>query len=195
MSRCRQFGCRRPRAATKRCATRGDTCNRTNSASNSGGAAFVELRLPLDELVRRGAREILQRAIEVEVQKFLEEFGSVTMLDGRRMVVRNGYLPEREILTTVGPVAVQVPKVRDRCVSGVKFNSTLAPPYLRCSTRVAAALPWLYLKGISRRDLAEALKALEVLARDAAAKGLPPVALGRLKAQWCKSTRAGRAAT
>lgn len=95
-------------------------------------------------------------------------------------MVRNGYLPAREILTSVGPVEVQVPKVRDRSGGGVKFNSTLAPPYVRRSARVAAALPWLYLKGISSGDLGEAL---EVLVGEGA-KGLSPAALGRLKAQW-----------
>lgn len=159
---------------------RNDTCNRTSHASNQREAALMEVGLPLEDLVRRSAREILQRAIEAEVQDFLEEFGSVTMRDGRRTVVRNGYLPEREILTTIGPVAVQVPKVRDRSGAGVKFNSALAPPYVRRSARIAAALPWLYLKGISSGDLGEAL---EVLVGDGA-KGLSPAALGRLKAQW-----------
>ena len=58
------------------------------------------------------------------------------------MVVRNGDLPEREVLTAVGPVAVRVPKVRDRSGSGVKFNSALVPPYVRRSQRVSAAVPW-----------------------------------------------------
>jgi hypothetical protein len=95
-------------------------------------------------------------------------------------VVRNGHLPAREILTTVGAVEVRVPKVRDRTGSGVKFNSVLAPSYVRRSAWVAVALPWLYLKGISSGDLAEALK---VLVGDGA-KGLSPGALGRYKAQW-----------
>jgi transposase-like protein len=140
---------------------------------------LAELGLPLEELVRRGARDILQRAIEAEVEVLLDEFASVSLIDGRRAVVRNGYLPSREILTTVGPVEVQVPKVRDR-TGGVTFHSTLAPPDVRRSARVAAALPWLYLKGISSGDLGEAL---EVLVGDGA-KGLSPAALGRLKAQW-----------
>ena len=144
------------------------------------GGQLGELGLPLEELVRRGARGILQRAIEAEVEQLLAELGAASLIDGRRAVVRNGYLPTREILTSVGPVEVQVPKVRDRSGSGVKFNSALAPPYVRRSARVAAALPWLYLKGISSGDLGEAL---EVLVGDGA-KGLSPGALGRLKAQW-----------
>ncbi len=159
-----------------------DTSKRTWGArgAQDRGEQLAELGLPLEELVRRGARDILQRAIEAEVEQLLEEFGSVSLIDGRLAVVRNGYLPARAILTTVGPVEVQVPKVRDRSGSGVKFNSALAPPYVRRSARVAAALPWLYLKGISSGDLGEAL---EVLVGDGA-KGLSPAALGRLKAQW-----------
>ena len=101
-----------------------------------------------------------QRAIEAEVQVQLDEVASVSLIDGRRAVVRDGYLPARAILTTVGPVEVQVPKVRDRSGSGVRFNSALAPPYVRRSARIAAALPWLYLKGISSGDLGEALEVL-----------------------------------
>jgi len=159
---------------------RDGTSKQTTRASGAGAAAMTEVGLPLEELVRRGAREIIQRAIEAEVQLLLEQYEDVQLLDGRRAVVRNGTLPEREILTAVGPVTVQVPKVRDRSGSGVKFNSALAPPYVRRSARVSAALPWLYLKGVSSGDLGEAL---EVLVGDGA-KGLSPAALGRLKAQW-----------
>jgi transposase-like protein len=171
---------------------RDDTRQGTRGArgGQDGPGLSAELGLPLEELVRRGARDILQRAIEVEVQVQLDELAAVSLIDGRRAVVRNGYLPAREILTTVGPVEVQVPKVRDRSGSGVKFNSALAPPYVRRSARVAAALPWLYLKGISSGDLGEAL---EVLVGEAA-KGLSPAALGRLKAQWSEEYKgwAGR---
>jgi transposase-like protein len=159
---------------------RDDTSRDRGEARPAGLADLAELGVPLEELVRRGARDILQRAIEAEVEVLLEEISAVTLVDGRRAVVRNGFLPAREIPTTVGPVEVRVPKVRDRTGSGVKFNSVLAPPYVRRSARVAAALPWLYLKGISSGDLGEAL---EVLVGDGA-KGLSPGALGRLKAQW-----------
>ena len=85
-------------------------------------------------------------------------------------------------MTAVGPVAVTVPKVRDRSGGGVKFNSALVPPYVRRSARISAALPWLYLKGISTGDMSEALK---VLVGDEA-KGLSPNVVSRLKAQWAQ---------
>ena len=159
-----------------------DTSKQTGGASPLSTPVLDELSLPLEELVRRGARQLIQRAIEVEVEALLGQYETVTLLDGRRAVVRNGYLPEREILTGIGPVEIQMPKVRDRSGSGVKFNSSLVPPYVRRTPRVSAALPWLYLKGVSSGDLSEALQVL--LGEDA--KGLSPNVLGRLKAQWAQ---------
>ena len=94
--------------------------------------------------------------------------------------MRNGYLPERDVLTGAVPIAVKVPKVRDRSGSGIKFNSTIVPPYIRKSKRVSAALPWLYLKGICTGDMGEALRVL--LGDDA--RGLSANVVSRLKAQW-----------
>jgi len=139
-----------------------------------------EIGMSLDDLVRRGARQVIQQAIEVELTQLLEQYENVKTLHGQRSVVRNGYLPEREVLTGAGPVAVKVPKVRDRSGSGVKFNSAIVPPYVRKSPRVSAALPWLYLKGISTGDMSDALGVL--LGEDA--KGLSANVVSRLKAQW-----------
>lgn len=139
-----------------------------------------ELGLTLEELIRRGARALIQKAIEVEVRELLADYENVKMLGGQKAVVRNGYLPERQVLTAVGPVDVRVPKVRDRSGGGVKFNSALVPPFVRRSQRVSAALPWLYLKGISTGDMREALT---VLVGDQA-KGLSPNVVSRLKAEW-----------
>lgn len=139
-----------------------------------------EIGLGLDDIIRRGARDVIQQAIEAELAQLLDQYENVKTLSGQRTVVRNGYLPERDVLTAVGPVAVKVPKVRDRSGSGVKFNSKLVPPYVRRSARVSAALPWLYLKGVSTGDMSEALK---VLVGDDA-KGLSANVVSRLKAQW-----------
>ena len=136
----------------------------------------------LDDLIQQGARQIVQQAIEAELAALLERYDNVKTLDGRRAVIRNGYLPEREIVTAIGPVTVQVPKVRDRSGSGVKFNSNIVPPYIRKSPRVSAALPWLYLRGVSTGDMSEALSVL--LGEEA--KGLSPNVVSRLKAQWAE---------
>lgn len=151
----------------------------SKDTSSTNGRA-TEIGLTLEQLIRRGARDLLQSAIEVEVRELLNEYDNVRTLSGAAAVVRNGYLPAREILSAVGPVEVRVPKVRDRSGAGVKFNSALVPPYVRRSKTIAAALPWLYLKGISTGDMREALA---VLVGDEA-KGLSPNVVSRLKAEW-----------
>ena len=61
----------------------------------------------------------------------MEQFAKATDEKGRKRVVRNGYLPEREVQTGIGPVAARVPRVRDRekeHTGKVRFNSTILPP-------------------------------------------------------------------
>ena len=94
----------------------------------------VELKAPaedaLGELLKEGARQLLAQAIEAEVAELLIQYADQTV-NGKRAVVRNGYLPERSIQTGLGEVPVKVPKVRDRSGGGIKFNSKLVPPYLK----------------------------------------------------------------
>jgi putative transposase len=153
--------------------------NEFTEEANGGKAATLG---SLDDLIQRGARQIIQQAIEAELATLLEQYGNVKTLEGRRAVVRNGYLPERKVVTAIGPVPVKVPKVRDRSGSGVKFNSNIVPPYIRKSSRVSAVLPWLYLRGVSTGDMSEALSVL----LGEQAKGLSPNVVSRLKAQWAE---------
>lgn len=145
-----------------------------------------EMGLALDDLVKRGARHVIGHAIEAELAELLASCAHVTTRHGTRAVVRNGYLPERDVLTGAGPITVKGPKVRDRSGSGIKFNSTIVPPYIRKSKRVAAALPWLYLKGIATGDRGEARRVL--LGDDA--RGLSANVVSRLKAQWADEQEA-----
>ncbi|MFC1610476.1 hypothetical protein ACFL6C_05925 [Myxococcota bacterium] len=57
---------------------------------------------------------MLQAAVEQEAAVVVEQFANVIDTEGRRVIVRNGYLPERDLITGVGPVAVRQPRVRDR---------------------------------------------------------------------------------
>jgi transposase-like protein len=114
-------------------------------------------RYALSKLVRQGARQIIAQAVEAELQKFLSQYQSLKDDQGRQAIVRNGYLPERTITTGVGDVEIQVPKVCDRSGNGIKFNSSLLPPYLKRSQSVEEVLPRLYLKGVSTGDFTEAL--------------------------------------
>lgn len=136
---------------------------------------------PLTELIRQGARDLIAQAIKAELDELLEQFDHRTE-DGKRAVIRNGYLPKRSIQTGVGDVEVQVPKIRDRSGSGIKFNSMLIPPYLRRAKNIEELLPWLYLKGISTGDFSEALEAL----LGPQARGLSTATIGRLKKVWVK---------
>ena len=119
---------------------------------------------PLTEVLRLGARRLLARAVEMEVTTFVEMHADLTDGAGRRRIVRHGYLPEREIQTGIGPVAVRCPRVRDRgggeMGPRIRFTSSILPPYLRRAKSIEELLPWLSLKGISTGDFSEALAAL-----------------------------------
>jgi transposase-like protein len=137
----------------------------------------------LTEVLRHGARTLLAQAIEAEVAGFLASHAELVDAAGRRRLVRNGFLPEREIQTGVGPVAVRQPRVRDRGPAAdarIRFTSAILPRYLRRTRSLEELLPWLYLKGISSGDFAEALAAL--LGPDA--PGLSAATIGRLKEAW-----------
>jgi transposase-like protein len=145
--------------------------------------ANFEQRSPLDELVREGARRMLQTAIDAEVDDFLAQHGDRRDAQGRRQVVRNGRLPSRQILTGAGPLEVSQPRVRDTSPdkeNRVTFAPSVLPPYLRRSKALEELIPWLYLKGISTGDFSEALQALV----GERAKGLSANVIVRLKEQW-----------
>lgn len=139
---------------------------------------------PLTDILRAGARHLLAQAIEAEVDAHIAAHEGLTDDGGHRRIVRHGYLPERDVQTGIGAVAVRMPRTRDRDPGApggrLKFTSTILPPYLRRAKSVEELLPWLYLKGISTGDFSEALAAL--LGRDA--PGLTASTIGRLKAVW-----------
>ncbi len=139
---------------------------------------------PLTDILRAGARQLLAQAIEAEVEGHIVAHAELTDAQGRRRVVRHGYLPEREIQTGLGAVRVKAPRVRDRDPEApggrIGFTSSILPRYLRRSKLMEELLPWLYLKGISSGDFGEALAAL--LGPDA--PGLTASTISRLKALW-----------
>ncbi len=139
----------------------------------------------LIEILRNGARCLLAQAVEAEVADFLGKHADLKTEDGHQRVVRHGHLPEREVMTGIGPVAVRQPRVRDREANAadpdrIRFSPSILPPYMRRSKSIETLLPILYLKGISTGDFSEALAAL--LGKDAA--GLSAFAIGRLKDGW-----------
>ena len=148
-----------------------------------GQAIADESRSALDAYVREGARQMLQAALECEVDAFLAEYADRADEHGRKQVVRNAYLPARTIMTGAGPLEIEQPRVRDKSRHADKrvvFTSGILPPYLRKSRSIEELIPWLYLKGVSTGDYPEALQAL--LGKDA--KGFSPNVVVRLKEKW-----------
>jgi len=134
----------------------------------------------LSDICKEGAQRILSIALEAEVAECIQRLEHLRDVAGHRLVVRNGHMPERNILSGIGPLSVRQPRVDDRRPEGERFSSAILPPYLRRTKNVDELLPWLYLKGISTSDFPEALSAL--LGPDA--KGLSANTIQRLKDVW-----------
>ena len=139
----------------------------------------------LEEIIREGARKLLQAAVEQEVSTYIEMFKELKDERGKRMVVRHGFLPERALLTGIGRVTVKQPRVRDKR-EGKSFTSTILPRYMRRIPSLDNLIPVLYLKGVSSGDFTEALEA--ILGENA--KGLSASTVVRLKKQWEHDFRA-----
>ena len=140
---------------------------------------------PVTELLRVGAEQLIQRAVETELAELLSRHGDRRTEMGRAGVVRNGYLPERQLQTGLGPVTVQIPKVRAKTGEPVTFRSALVPPYIRKTKSLEAAVPWLYLKGVSSGEMGDALKVLV----GPQAQGLSSSTVSRLKQVWAEEYR------
>jgi transposase-like protein len=144
--------------------------------------AFVDD--PITDILRQGARRLISAALEAEIETFLKQYKQIADDQGGQRIVRNGYLPEREIQTGIGQVPVKVPRIRDRHPESqdgrIRFASSIIPPYLRRSKSIETLLPWLYLKGVSTGDFTDALAAL--LGKDA--PGLSATTISRLKMIW-----------
>ena len=143
-----------------------------------------EVRDFLTEVLRKGAQEMLATAIEAEVEEYIQEFAQLRDENGRRLVVRNGYMPEREIQTPIGRIEVRKPRVNDKRIdeegNRIRFSSSILPPYLRKTKSLEELIPWLYLKGISTGDFPDALASI----LGPGAGGLSPTSICRMKEHW-----------
>jgi putative transposase len=136
----------------------------------------------LTEILREGAQRMLATAIDAEVREWIDSHAHLTDASGRRQVVRNGRLPQRSIMTGVGQVEIEQPRVHDRRPpeQREKFSSQLLPPYLRKTKSIEELIPWLYLKGVSTGGFGEALQSL----LGAESPGLSASTITRLKGVW-----------
>jgi putative transposase len=144
----------------------------------------------LDEIVRDGARQMLAAALQAEVAAYIDAHCHLVDDDGRRLVVRNGYHDERDVLTAAGAVAVKAPRVNDKRVdpdSGERqrFSSAILPAWARKSPQMTEVLPLLYLHGLSTGDFGAALE--QFLGTGA---GLSATSITRLTSQWQDEAKA-----
>ena len=138
----------------------------------------------LTQILKNGAQRMLANALELEVEEYLSSYAALRDQEGKRLVVRNGHCPSREIQTGLGAVEVRRPRVNDRRVdeegNRSQFTSKILPPYLRRTKSMEELIPWLYLKGISSGGFTDALSAL----LGPNAPGLSATTVVRLKKSW-----------
>jgi putative transposase len=106
----------------------------------------------IGQIVREGARQMLAAALQAEVAAYIEQFADVRDEDGRRMVVRNGAVQPRTVLTSAGAVEVTAPRVNDKRADPdtgkrMRFSSAILPPWARETPQISEVLPLLYLHG------------------------------------------------
>ena len=133
----------------------------------------------LEAMLREGARRMLQAALEMEVDPYIEQCQAQRDGSGQRLVVRNGRHRAREVVTGVGKIPIRQPRVADRRADH-HFTSAILPPYLRRTPSIDALIPALYLKGVSTAQFPEALCAI----LGEGVSGLSPANIVRLKALW-----------
>jgi putative transposase len=137
----------------------------------------------LETLIRTGARQVLQAALEAEIQEHLERYKTFVDEKGNRQIVRNGHQAERTVLTAAGPIPVRRPRVDDRVLEGKgeqRFSSQILPKFMRRAASLDSLIPALYLQGISTDDFPTALEAI----LGPQAKGLSATTVVRLKETW-----------
>jgi transposase-like protein len=138
-----------------------------------------EVAQSLDELAREGARRMIEAALQLEVEQYLDRLRGVREEQGHALAVRNGRARERKVTVGAGTIAIRAPRVHDRRPDQ-RFTSRILPPYMRRSPAVDEALPALYLRGLSTGDFAEGLAAL--VGPEGAA--LSPTTITRLLQSW-----------
>lgn len=148
-------------------------------ASNPSGPSSL-----LDQLVRDGARQMLAAALQAEVAAYIAAHTDQVDQNGHRLVVRNGYHGEREVMTAAGAVTVKAPRVNDKRADPDtgerrRFASSILPAWARKSPEITAVLPLLYLHGLSTGDFGPALE--QFLGSGA---GMSAATISRLTKQW-----------
>ena len=110
------------------CHMQENTISQLPDPSGFGSDAFTDV-------IREGTRKLIEQAIHAELAVLMAAFSKDTLEDGRARLVRHGHLPEREVITGIGPEPVKVPRVRDRGASEDRITFTPASCHGICGKR------------------------------------------------------------
>jgi transposase-like protein len=156
--------------------------------TQSDNSGHIGARAVLADILREGAARLLAKALDNEADEYVQAHTHLQTSRGNRVVMRNGYLPERVIHTGIGPVRIRQPRVvykgPSRAGRRIRFHSAILPPHVRRAHGLDSLVPWLYLKGMFRGNFAPVLRAL--LGPQMAE--LSPANLARLRATWLEQT-------
>lgn len=150
-----------------------------NTTGETAVCTDIETWTLLESIAREGARKMLQQALEMEVEAYIQAHAEKVDESGKRSVVRNGYHPERSISSGIGKLPIKQPRVDDR-KQVQRFSSTILPKYLRRMPSIDNLIPCLYLKGISTSGFTTALTAI----LGEGVSGLSAANIVRLKQGW-----------
>ncbi len=135
---------------------------------------------PLEALVRRGAKVMLQAALEDEVSQYLERARHQrSEHEAEFRGYRNGHSPERKITIGSGTIKIKTPRVSDVPEGQAEFESKIVKPYQRRSLSLQQLFPKLFIEGLATRDFEPALRCL--MGAEAA---LSPSTISRLNARF-----------
>lgn len=146
---------------------------------------------PLEAIARRGARMLLESALEQEVTDYLERpRHQRTEAAAEFRGYRNGSAKQRNVTVGSGTIKVKLPRVSDVPADQAPFESRIVKPYQRRSRTLAEVFPKLFIEGLATRDFEPALRCL--LGEEAA---LSPSTIVRLNTRfkqeyedWLKSS-------
>ena len=108
---------------------------------------------PLEAIVQRGARVMLQAALEHEVCEYLERTKHERVEEEKEFRgYRNGYAKERKITVGSGTIKVKLPRVADVPAEQEPCESRIVKPSQRRSRTLEEVFPNLFIEGLATRD-------------------------------------------
>jgi transposase-like protein len=157
---------------------------RYHVAEVNGSKVAATIEDALDQVARHGAQVMLQKALEAEIDEFLQR--PRYQRGGEFRGYRNGHGRERTVGIGTWAVPVQVPRVSDT-PDGSGFESAVLPKRTRLSMETQKLFARLYLEGLSTGDFEPVFR--QLLGETAP---LSPNTMIRIKEEWEAEYKAWR---